>query len=131
MKHSLTLLLLASLCCHANADGVIRDALGARTAGRGGTNIAFADAGMILHDNPAGMINLPGIWHAEFGADVLISDVVYSDPDDRDASASIPIPLGNVAIIRKSANQCLAYGIGCFTPGGFATSRIGIGVEYI
>ncbi len=51
------------VCAHyggvALADGTIRDGLGARVAGRGGTNIAFADAGTILHDNPAGMVNLP------------------------------------------------------------------------
>lgn len=32
-------------------------ALGARSAGRGGTNFAFSDNGFVLHDNPAGLIS--------------------------------------------------------------------------
>jgi long-chain fatty acid transport protein len=121
VRSGLTIVLLGCLCYQANADGVIRDALGARVAGRGGTNVAFADSGMILHDNPAGMVNLNSMNHIEFGIEALITDISYSDPDDHGRADHDPIPLGNLAIIRKSANDQWAFGIGAFTPGGFAT----------
>jgi long-subunit fatty acid transport protein len=90
-------------------------------AGRGGTNVAFADSGMILHDNPAGMVNLHSMEHLEFGADVLITDISYSDPDNHVTADHDPMPLGNVALIRKSLDGQWAVGLGAFTPGGFAT----------
>jgi long-subunit fatty acid transport protein len=121
VKYVLAILLLGCLCCQVAADGVIRDSLGARVAGRGGTNVGFADSGMILHDNPAGMVNVASAQLVEFGFDVMITDVEYSDPDDFDTSDHDPIPLGNLAAIRKSEDEQWAIGIGAFTPGGFAT----------
>ena len=61
-----TWILLCGMCLTlavvrpAPADGVIRDGLGAFSSGRGGTNIAFADNGEVLYDNPAGIVNTNG-----------------------------------------------------------------------
>lgn len=116
-----TLLLTLSLSGTLLADGVIRNGLGARVAGRGGTNIAFADSGMILHDNPAGMINVGSHGLAELTGDLLITDIRYQEPGQFASSDHDPVPLGNVALIHKTADDQLAVGLGFFSPGGFAT----------
>ena len=64
------------------AEGVLRDSVGARSAGRGGTDIAFSDNGVILLDNPAGMVNIDGQGMAEIGFDFLFTDLKFSDPDN-------------------------------------------------
>ena len=49
--------LIASISCSTVALGeTLIPALGARSAGRGGTNFAFSDNGFVLHDNPAGLL---------------------------------------------------------------------------
>lgn len=106
----------------AGANGVLRDPLGARVGGRGGANVAFADSGMILHDNPAGMVNLPSQQFMELGVDVIFTDILYSDPDNaRVKHDSDPIPLGNLSIVRQSDDGQLAFGLGLFSPGGFSS----------
>ncbi len=37
----------------SNATGVMLDSIGAVSSGRGGTNIAHSDNGVLIHDNPA------------------------------------------------------------------------------
>lgn len=105
------------------ADGVIRDGLGARSSGRGGANIAFADTGVILYDNPAGMTNIAGCGMAEAGFDILLTDLTYSDLDNPVAidAADNPFPAGQVSIIRKTPGGRFAYGLGFFAPAGFAS----------
>ena len=80
LKHIVTVLLVGACAQLAYANGVIRDPLGARVAGRGGANVAYADSGMILHDNPAGMVHLPAQHFTEFGVDLLFTEILYTDP---------------------------------------------------
>src|SRR5580700_4395538 len=68
-------------------DGVIRDGLGALSIGRGGTNIASADNGEILLDNPAGMANVEGSGLVDLGVDVLFTDLQYANPQNPTANA--------------------------------------------
>jgi long-subunit fatty acid transport protein len=110
-------------CSTVLADGVIRDGLGARSSGRAGTNIAFADTGVIIYDNPAGMSNVDGNGLAEAGFDILFTDLTYSDADNPvpiDA-ADNPFPAGQVSIIKKSCDGRFAYGLGFFAPAGFSS----------
>lgn len=104
------------------ADGVIRDGLGARSSGRGGANIAFADTGVILYDNPAGMTNVAGCGLAEAGFDILFTDLSYADPDNPGGvnAADNPFPAGQVSVIKKSGR--FAFGAGFFAPAGFSSS---------
>lgn len=104
------------------ADGIIRDGMGARSAGRGGTNIAFSDTGVMLYDNPAGMTNIEGCGLAEAGIDILFTDMSYADPDNPGGvdAADNPFPMGQVSLIKKTAGGRLAYGIGFFSPAGFS-----------
>jgi long-chain fatty acid transport protein len=104
----------------AAGDGVVRDGVGAVSSGRGGTNIAHFDNGAILLDNPAAMVNIPGCALAEISADILVTDLHYSDRDPNDANAEHkPFPLGQLAYISKTPDGDWAYGIGVFAPAGF------------
>jgi long-chain fatty acid transport protein len=115
------IILVFALSASLMAEGVLRDSVGARSAGRGGTDIAFADTGAILLDNPAGMVNIEGQGMAELGFDFLFTDLRYSDPDNRLVNAwDNPLPLPYLSLIRKSADGCWAYGLGVFAPSGMA-----------
>jgi long-chain fatty acid transport protein len=105
----------------ALADGVVRDGLGAISAARGGTNLAFGDNGSVLMDNPAGMLQAGCCGLADFGFDVLITDLAYTDADNSRRNASNdPFPMGQLAYWRKSADNQWALGVGVFAPAGFA-----------
>lgn len=113
---------LGALCCLTSpmlGDGVIRDGLGAISAGRGSTNIAHADNGAIIADNPAGIANVPGTGLAEVSFDVLFTDIHYSDPQNDVDSADNPVPLAHAALIKKSADGRWAWSLGFFAPAGF------------
>ena len=120
MRISLSLLLLVAMGTTAIADGLIRDGLGARVAGRGGTNLGFADSGTILHDNPGGVVNMDGNSLLEASFDIVIADIDYENRFGRADADGDPIPLGNVSLLRRY-NEDIAYGIGVYTSGGFAT----------
>ena len=103
----------------AFADGVIRDGLGAVSCGRGGTNIGFSDNGVVLLDNPAGMVNIDGCGIADIGVDLLFCGMRYADPDNDTAVDGDPYPCGNLSLIRKSCDGCWAFGLGMFAPAAF------------
>ena len=107
---------------NALADGIIRDGIGARSTGRGGTNIGFADNGNIIADNPGALVNVSGQGLYEIGLDIFTTDLDYTDPDNLWASSSDnPFPMGQLSVIRKSADGNIAYGIGVFSQAGFST----------
>ena len=64
-------------------------ALGARSAGRGGTNFAFSDNGYVLHDNPAGLLGATKSANGEttdlleVSAAMLCPSLQYSDPQNQ------------------------------------------------
>lgn len=104
-------------------DGVIRDGLGAVSIGRGGTNIASADNGEILLDNPAGMVNLEGKGLVDLGVDTLMTDLQYSDLQNPSANAwHDPFPIPEASAIWKSDDGVWAFGMGVFAPAGFAVN---------
>lgn len=113
---------LFALAGSALAEGVFRNGLGARSIGRGGTNIAHTDNGVILLDNPAGAVNIAGSRITDIGFDLMLPSLHYSDPS-RDAAANSNLfPLAQVAFIRKSRNDRWAYGVGFFVPAGFSAT---------
>ena len=107
------------------ASGLMRDSVGARASGRGGTNLGFADNGEILLDNPGGMVNVNGFELIECGGDILFTDMQYGDADNLVTDASDnPFPMGQLSIIRKSADGNFAYGLGAFSQGGFSAEYL-------
>ncbi len=110
-------LIAACLTNSVLADGVIRDGLGAISSGRGGTNIAFSDNASVLLDNPAGMSNIDGRGLSGFGVDLLMTNLSYNGVD----ADFHPMPLPEIAFMRRSGNGRWAYGLGVFAPAGFST----------
>jgi long-chain fatty acid transport protein len=101
------------------ATGVIRDNIGAISSGRGGTNIAAADNGEILLDNPGAMVNIDGPRMVELGFDFLMTDLRYTNPRNPWVNAwDNPVPLPNLSWIRKSDDGQWAFGLGLFAPCG-------------
>ncbi len=100
-------------------------ALGARAAGRGGTNFAFSDNGYVLHDNPAGLL---GATRCECGETkdllevsgaLLFPSLQYSDPQNPGLSASNDLfGLGALTLAHR-VDDDLAVGFGVYTPAGF------------
>lgn len=121
--HHFYLLFLATallLTGQSLADGVMRDGLGAISGGRGGTNLGHFDNGAIVHDNPAGMVNLRGSGLNEFSVDALLADLDYIEADNGHISADRkPYVLPYLSMIRKSEDGLWAYGLGIFAPAGF------------
>jgi long-subunit fatty acid transport protein len=102
------------------ADGFIRDGLGARSIGRGGTNVGFADNGQMLIDNPAAIVNMETTTLTDFGVDLLLTDLTYEDADNPETGAvDNPIPVGQFAVAFKTANPNLGFGFGVFSQAGF------------
>ena len=112
-------LLIFSWHTMATANGLLRDGVGARSSGRGGTNLGFADTGSVLLDNPGGMVNIAGCELLEVGGDILFTDLQYSDPDNPRTSAfNNPLPMGQFALLRKTADGLGAYGLGVYSQAG-------------
>ena len=109
----------------AYADGFVRDAIGARTTGRGGVNLGFADTGQMIIDNPAAIINMEGQRLTDFGIDLLFTDLSWSDSDNpRTSARDNPIPTGQFSVAWKTANPNVGLGFGVYSQAGF-------GAEYV
>ncbi|WP_162006619.1 OmpP1/FadL family transporter [Roseimaritima sediminicola] len=107
-----------------HAAGTISNALGARQAGRGGTNIAMSDNGVVLLDNAAGMERLVGRCdqhssYVDFGFAALFTDLSYRDAENpTTAAADNPSGLGHFMLARR-VHEDVVFGFGAFTPAGF------------
>jgi long-chain fatty acid transport protein len=113
---------LGLLASPANADGLLRDGIGAISTGRGGTNLGFADNGNVILDNPGALVNVPGNGLFEMDADILFPDLSYSDADNARTSAfNNPFPMGQLSIIRRSADGMYAWGLGAFSHAGVSS----------
>jgi long-subunit fatty acid transport protein len=119
----LLLVLLLASSRQAIADGLVRDGVGPISTGRGGTNLGFADNGAIILDNPGALVNVANNGLFELGADVVTSQVHYTDIKGNNAQSAIrPIPVPNIAYIRRSKDKRWAWGLGIFGPQGFGAS---------
>ena len=107
------------------ADTIIVDGFSAISAGRGGANIAFADNGAMLLENPAAMVNMDAFTFVDGSAAILVADFNYKDPQN-DANGRIHFPdnpgaVGEIAFIQKSQDGNSAFGIGIFVPAGYGS----------
>jgi long-chain fatty acid transport protein len=108
--------------CTAWAQGVVRDSVGAVSTGRGGTNIAHCDNGVIILDNPAGLANMTTPSRFDIGLDTLFTDLDYTDPQNSVDGEVVPFPLPWFAYAQKPNNGRLAYGVGLLAPAGFGAT---------
>ncbi len=112
--------MLALTTSAALADGVMLNGVSPRSIGRGGTNIAHADNGAILYDNPAAAVNIKGSTLIDIGVDMLINDFHYAGTLGRADEAGNLFPLPQISMIKKSRDGRMAYGLGLFVPAGFS-----------
>lgn len=101
------------------ADGLIRDGIGAISVGRGGTNLGFADNGTIIHDNPAGMMNIKGSHLLDVGIDGVITDLEYHDADNGVKGRFNIFPSGVLGYVHRKPHSPVAFGFGMYAPAGF------------
>ena len=111
------------LCAPLLADGLVRDAIGPISGGRGGANIAHNDNGAILNDNAAGMVfsNTGGLF--EFGVDTVILDLDYTDPQNNHVGNKVsPFPVPQLSLFKvfDDGDVKWAAGFGVVAPAGFA-----------
>jgi long-chain fatty acid transport protein len=114
-------LALATAC---RAESIV-PSVAAKSAGRGGANLAFDDNGFLLHDNPSGLL---GVFEGKCACqrnfvDVnlagLFPDLEYSDPQNSGVAASNdPFGMGAFTIGRRVSSD-LALGFGVYSPAGF------------
>lgn len=106
----------------ALANGVLLDGMGPISTGRGGTNIAQSDNGILIHDNPAALARMDG-KHIEVSVDLLTLPMSYTDPyNDTDGKDSIFI-LPTFAYTYKIDHSRFGFGVGIFNPAGFSTEH--------
>ena len=104
------------------AAGVILDSVGAVSAGRGGTNISHADNGVLIHDNPAGLVNMSAGSRLELNFEFLYPEARYEDPLDMDYSKHEIFTLPTFSYTyKKDDDSKFAFGVGLFAPAGFST----------
>ncbi len=108
------------LTANSLGDGLFLNGVSPRSIGRGGTNVAHNDNGAILFDNPAAAVNIESRGLFEVGVDVLITDFEYSDPQNTRTSITEATPLPQFSLIRRTEDDLFAFGLGVFTPAGFA-----------
>ena len=100
-------------------------ALGAKSAGRGGTNLAFDDNAFVFSDNPAGLLgatyNSTASTSSVLEGNIagLFPDLKYSDPQNPGVRASNdPFGLGAFTYAKR-VDDSLALGLGVYSPAGF------------
>ena len=107
------------------AAGVILDSIGPVSAGRGGTNISHADNGVLIHDNPAGLVRMPHGLHLAGAVELIYHDTRYEDPLDTDYSKHEIFTLPTFSLIYNTCNEAdesgFAFGLGYYVPAGFST----------
>jgi long-chain fatty acid transport protein len=117
----LALGLLTALCCLATnvsaQNGLEPLAIGARSAGMAGVDLAIATDATAIETNPAGLMQLPG-HRIDFGSGLLVPAQHFkNDFNDEDGnSAILPAPYAAYAV--KLPYWPVAVGIGLFMQGG-------------
>ncbi|MGR3319471.1 MAG: OmpP1/FadL family transporter [Candidatus Anammoxibacter sp.] len=106
----------------ANADGVVFPSIGAVSSGRGGVNVAFHDNGVLIHDNPAALVNMEAGKLLDFGFEFFYPEIRYSDGQGTDYSKHQIFSVPTFSFVyKKSEESRFAFGVGAFAPAGFAT----------
>lgn len=104
------------------AGAVVLDSMGVVSSGRGGANLTQADNNIVIHDNPAALVNMPAGNRVEATIQFIYPEVKYSDPLSSDYSKHEIFIIPTFSFIHKShENSNFAFGVGAFTPAGFGT----------
>lgn len=102
------------------ANGVLRDSMGPVSSGRGGTNIAHIDNGILIHDNPSALTELNG-KRVEADFDFLVLSPNYKDPHNDQDGKDILCFLPSFSYGQELAQGRFGVGFGVYHPAGFST----------
>ena len=114
-----TLFVLFSFITMSSANGVLLDAKGPITLGRGGTNIAHRDNVMSILDNPAALASLKG-KRIEASVDVLMFPMNYRNTLNDKRAEDEYFLLPTLAYTQSKEQSRLGMGIGVYNPAGFS-----------
>lgn len=104
------------------AGAVVLDSLGVVSSGRGGANLTHSDNGIIIHDNPAALVNMPAGKRIEATVEFIYPEVKYEDSLTFDYSKHEIITIPTFSFTYKSHEESrFAFGVGAFIPAGFGT----------
>jgi len=105
---------------NAYANGVLVDAMGPVSGGRGGTNIAHIDNGVLLHDNPGALANLEG-RQLDCSIDFITLPMKFRNTlNDKKGEDQLFI-LPTITYTRPIDKYGFVFGVGMFNPAGFST----------
>jgi len=113
-------LLWTNRLCTAN--GVVLDSMGVVSSGRGGTNISHADNGVLIHDNPSALVNMPAGKLLDMSSEFIYPEIRYEDPYDFDYSKHEVFIIPAFSFVYKKTEESrFAFGGGVFVPACFST----------
>ena len=116
-----TFFIFLSLSSQALANGVLLESVGPISTGRGATNIAHADNGSMVRDNPAGLANITSD-KIELNADLFSFSMHYQDPQNNDEEGKEPIfTLPSFFYTKRLNKTPLGIGVGVFNSAGYST----------
>ena len=101
------------------ANGVLLDAKGPITLGRGGTNIAHADNGILIYDNPAALARLQG-KKIEGALDMLMFPMNYKNANNNKKGEDQAFFLPTFAYTHNVQQSSFGMGAGVYNPAGFS-----------
>ncbi|MGA1839993.1 MAG: OmpP1/FadL family transporter [bacterium] len=101
------------------ANGVLLDAKGPITLGRGGTNIAHSDNGILIYDNPAALARLQG-KKIEGALDMLMFPMKYKDSSNNKKGEDQAFFLPTFAYTHNIQQSRFGMGAGVYNPAGFS-----------
>ena len=104
----------------AFADGVVRDSIGPVSSGRGGTNIAHSDNGVLILDNPSALTGMGG-KRIEANLDFISLSMNYRDPDNNEDGDDILCITPSLSYTQELAQGRFGVGFGVYSPAGFST----------
>lgn len=117
-------------------NGLQKIAVGARSAGMAGVDLAIATDATALLTNPAGLIRLPG-HRIDFGSGLFMPSMNFENDLNDQSGESMTLPSPLFAYGFKLKDKPFAGGIGVFTNSGMGVSKIdlehallGQGVRY-
>ena len=102
------------------ANGVVRDSMGPVSGGRGGTNIAHIDNGILIHDNPSALTELNG-KRVEADFDFVALSMNYRDPQNDEDGEDTLCFIPSMSYAQELAQGRFGVGFGVYSPAGFST----------
>ncbi|MGA1790297.1 MAG: OmpP1/FadL family transporter [bacterium] len=119
---TLILILLISIfiVSQALANGVLLESVGTTSTGRGATDIAYSDNGIMVHNNPAGLADLEDD-RIEITTELISFSMHYQDPQNDEEGKEPLCFLPSLFYMKHFDEIPLGIGFGIFSSAGYST----------